>query len=189
MAYLADSAVNTRVLLLDQSGREAGQVNVAAGRYTGVSVSRDGRLAVLSRTTSPTASALWMIDLETGGAARLTNTPGLNEAYVQLFPKPGRKFQATTHGAAAAWWRNDGKQLLIGNVDLTEILVADVQGGDQFFASIPRVVGRLPSGIVVSTGGVALDVTPDFHRLVALVPEKSGSVSIARVQNWAPRGK
>ena len=85
----------------------------------------------------------------------ISDETGRNEAYVQSFPKPGRKFQATTHGAAAAWWKNDGKQLLIANADLTDILVADVQSGDRFSASLPRVVGRLPRGIIVSTSGVA----------------------------------
>jgi eukaryotic-like serine/threonine-protein kinase len=303
MVYLVNPAVNTRLVLSDQSGREAGQVSVPAGRYVSVSVSRDGRRAVLARTTSPAAMELWSVDLERGGATRLANAPGLNlfpvwsphddrvafasdrdgpqdlfvtsagdataeepvfrskalfkqpqswspdgrfivyseyspstnqdlwvvpttrapqphaylqtpanelggrispdgrwmlyisdetgrnEAYVQSFPKPGRKFQATTHGAAAAWWKNDGKQLLIANADLTDILVADVQSGDRFSASLPRVVGRLPRGGIVSTSGVALDVTPDFRRLVTLVPERSDNASIAVVQNWAPREK
>jgi hypothetical protein len=78
MAYLADPAVNTRLVLSDLAGREAGQVNAPPGRYVGVSVSRDGRRAVLNRTTSPATSALWMIDLERGGATRLANAPGLN---------------------------------------------------------------------------------------------------------------
>ena len=109
----------------------------------------------------------------------LSEESGRNEAYVQAFPTPGRRYRITTGGASRMKWRSDGRQLLIVNGDTTAVLLTDVQTGVEFSASAPRLVGRLPKGVL------ALDTTPDLNRLLALVNEASNtSLSITVVQNW-----
>jgi hypothetical protein len=111
--------------------------------------------------------------------AYVSDETSRNEIYVQSFPTPRGKYRVTTNGASHAWWRNDGKQLLIVNLDRTQILVADVRAGSEFATDAPRVVGRLPKGVI------ALDATPDLKRLLALVNEGSDAGrSITVVQNW-----
>jgi Tol biopolymer transport system component len=111
--------------------------------------------------------------------AYLSDETGRNEVYVQSFPTPGRKYRVTTDGAGRAWWRNDGRQLLIVSLDRTQILVADVRAGSEFATDAARTVGRLPKGVT------AIDATPDVKRLLALVDEGSDtSRSVTVVQNW-----
>ena len=140
--------------------------------------SMDGRFLVFQEASSATNWDIWLrpmagdqtavpylrtpfseihgvISPDGGWMAYASDETGRNEVYVQEFPKPRRKYQVSTDGAFRVWWRNDSKQLLILNNDLTQVLVADVQAGSDFSASRPRAVGRLSGQIV------AVDATPE----------------------------
>jgi Tol biopolymer transport system component len=90
LAYLRDQGADVSVMWLDQSGRQIGKVAVPPGKYTDVSMARDGRLGVLARQTSATFSDLWRVDLEHGGASRIVDAPG-NNRYPVLSPD-GERF-------------------------------------------------------------------------------------------------
>ena len=88
-------------------------------------------------------------------------------------------YRVTADGGARAWWRADGRQLRALNADWTQVLVADIRAGSTFVTDVPRQVGRLPKGIV------ALDVTPDLTRLLALVDDGiSDRRSVTVVQHF-----
>jgi hypothetical protein len=125
---------------------------------------------------------------ETGGTispdghwmAYLSDETGRTEAYVQAFPTPGRKFRLTTGGTSWVWWRKDSKQLLMLNSDSTAMLQVDVQPGQEFSATPPKVTGHLPKGLQ------SVDVTPDLQRLLGLMIEGGDvNMSVTLVQNWA----
>jgi serine/threonine protein kinase len=78
LAYLANLVTDMSLLWFDQSGRRTSKV-VPAGQYQSLSVTRDGRRAVLVRWTSPTANDLWIADLDRGGASRFTNATGATQ--------------------------------------------------------------------------------------------------------------
>jgi hypothetical protein len=111
--------------------------------------------------------------------AYVSDETGRAEAYVQAFPTPGRKFRLTTGGTSGVWWRKDNKQLLMLNSDATALLQVDVQPGQEFSATAPKVVGHLPKGLQ------AADVSPDLQRLLGLMIEGGNvNMSVTLVQNW-----
>src|SRR5262245_9208305 len=164
--------------------------------------SSNGRFLVFRDAGLTTSWDLWTLPLSGGGSATpYLHGPGTEvngaispdgqwmayesdetgrfEVYVQEFPVPRRKYRVTSGGGARAWWRADSRQLLIVDADWTHVLLADVRRGAAFSTDAPRQVGRLPRGIV------AIDVTSDLKRLLALVNDGSdGSRSVTVVQNW-----
>jgi len=163
--------------------------------------SSNGRFLVFRDAGLTTSWDLWTLPLSGGSATPYVQGPGTEvngaispdgqwmayesdetgrfEVYVQEFPVPRRKYRVTSGGGARAWWRADSRQLLILNADWTLALLADVRRGADFSTDAPRRVGPLPKGIV------AIDVTADLKRLLALVNDGSdGSRSVTVVQNW-----
>jgi hypothetical protein len=96
------------------------------------------------------------------------------------FLRPGAAVGITTKGARNVWWRRDGKQLLIVNDALTELLTADVDGsGDTFRSSPTRRLAILPEGTV------DIEPMPDRQRFIALVPENAvARRTITLLTNW-----
>jgi Tol biopolymer transport system component len=82
LAYFSAPATNTRAVWMDLAGRITGALNLPAGHYETVSVSPDGARAVLVRSTSPSESSLWLVDLARGSASPLSSGHGRNDAPV-----------------------------------------------------------------------------------------------------------
>ena len=165
--------------------------------------SPDGKYVVYTDLSPTTNQDLWIMPMggadskpfvyaqspanETGGQispdghwiAYLSDETGRTEAYVQAFPTPGRKFRLTTGGTSGVWWRKDSKQLLMLNSDETALLQVDVQPGQEFSATAPKVIGHLPKGLQ------AADVSQDLQRLLGLMIEGGNvNMSVTLVQNW-----
>jgi tricorn protease-like protein len=103
---------------------------------------------------------------------------GRVEAYVQSFPTPGSKYQVSTTGAAFAGWSKDGKEMWIGGLDGT-VLVVDVKTAPTFTAGTPRVLFKLRPDVVASTA------TPDFQRFLIAVPVGAAAPpSLVLELNW-----
>jgi Tol biopolymer transport system component len=129
---------------------------------------------------SPANENLGQISPDGHWMAYVSDETGRAEAYVQAFPTPGRKFRLTTAGTAGVWWRKDSKQLLMLNSDSTALLQVDVQPGQEFSATPPKVIGHLPKGLQ------SVDVSPDPQRLLGLMVEGGNvNMSVTLVQNWA----
>jgi Tol biopolymer transport system component len=63
------------VAWFDMGGHEIGQLPIAPASYFGVSLSPDGRSALVNRATSSTETELLVVDLERGTTNRVSNEP------------------------------------------------------------------------------------------------------------------
>ncbi len=82
VAYYSAPSGRTRAAWLDATGRETGGVTMPPGYYSGLRISPSGREAVVVRSTSPTESSLWLLDLDRGVTTPLSSGPGLNDSPV-----------------------------------------------------------------------------------------------------------
>jgi Tol biopolymer transport system component len=74
--------VNTVATWFSASGVQTGTLNVPAGHYESAAISPDGMRAVMVKSTSPSVSSLWLVDLARGGAVPLSTGPGRNDSPV-----------------------------------------------------------------------------------------------------------
>jgi Tol biopolymer transport system component len=79
LAYFSAPSVNTTVAWFDGTGQITGTLSVPPGHYESVTVSPDGTHAVLTRSTSPSESALWLVDLARGSASPISSGHGRND--------------------------------------------------------------------------------------------------------------
>ena len=79
LAYYSAPSLNTVATWYDASGAQVGTLNVPAGHYETISIAPDGARGVLVRSTSPSESSLWLIDMARGGATPLSSGPGRND--------------------------------------------------------------------------------------------------------------
>jgi Tol biopolymer transport system component len=82
IAYYSAPSVNTVATWFTASGVPAGSLNVPAGHYESATISPDGTRAVLVKSTSPSESSLWLVDLARGGAVPFSTGPGRNDSPV-----------------------------------------------------------------------------------------------------------
>ncbi len=82
LAYFSAPSPNTTAEWYDASGRKTGTLNIPAGHYETATISPDGTHAVLVRSTSPSESALWLVDLARASASPLTAGRGRNDSPV-----------------------------------------------------------------------------------------------------------
>ncbi|HXG72897.1 MAG TPA: protein kinase [Gemmatimonadaceae bacterium] len=80
LAYFSAPSENTTAAWFDASGLNTGTLNMPPGHYETATISPDGTHAVLVRSTSPSESALWLVDLARGSAAPLSSGHGRNDA-------------------------------------------------------------------------------------------------------------
>ena len=73
------AVAKTRFVWFDINGKEVGTVAAPEGYFAQLSISPDGQHAATVRMESPVRSDIWVLDLQRGGATRLTNGPGKNE--------------------------------------------------------------------------------------------------------------
>jgi Tol biopolymer transport system component len=73
LAYQPGGIENTDLVVLDRVGRRLRTIQAPAGRYTSVALSPDQTHLAVVKEISPTEADLWVIDLDRGGAQRLTS--------------------------------------------------------------------------------------------------------------------
>src|SRR5262249_27997293 len=95
--YVANRTPESTLVWVDRSGKSTPAVTIPAGRYINVGLTRDARRASLLRWVSPTQNDLWSVDLERGGASRLTDAVGQMNVAVWS-PDGERIVYATNHG-------------------------------------------------------------------------------------------
>jgi Tol biopolymer transport system component len=69
---------NTEARWLDRSGRVVATIPLPAGRWEGLSLSRDGTRLAIERRSSATAVDLWLLGLSQPNPTRFTFGPGIN---------------------------------------------------------------------------------------------------------------
>ena len=292
LAYFSASSQNTIATWYDANGAPTGTLNLPAGHYESITISPDGTRGALVRSTSPSESDLWLVDLTRGGATPMSSGRGRNdnpvwspdgarvvwsadrdgaqslfvknvndptpervlfksdvpfknaadwsrdgkwivmtqldqdtsqnvwlidaagatpptvvvrgpvrdnggpvspdgrwlaftaddsgrfEAYIQSFPMPGRRVQASDSGAVRVWWTRDGRQLVMLGSDLRTLSRVDLRPGDTLGVGKPTQFARLPADIVWA------DAMPDRQRFLAIAPERTSTGSVTLVQNW-----
>jgi serine/threonine protein kinase/Tol biopolymer transport system component len=125
IAYLSAAELRSRMVWLDQAGREVGAVDVPPGPYTEVALSPDGRRAVVGQLAAPQQS-LWWVDVERGGLTPLTGVPGWN---------------------ASAVWSGDGREVAYSSDRLgpIDIYARAVAGSDDETFHASDVLFKYPS--------------------------------------------
>ena len=111
--------------------------------------------------------------------AYVSDESGRNEVYVREFLQgvPGTKTMVSRTGATNPRWRKDGKELFFAALDGT-IQSVDVTTGSAFQASAPRILFRVPSGILPNW-----DVTANGKRFLVLV-QQDAQAPFTVWQNW-----
>ena len=79
LAYYSAPSLNTVATWYDATGVATGTLNVPPGHYETATISPDGTRAVMSKSTSPSESSLWVVDLARGGASPLSTGKGRND--------------------------------------------------------------------------------------------------------------
>jgi len=82
LAYFSAPSTNTVAVWLDATGKTTGTLNLPPGHYETATISPDGTHAVLVRSTSPSESTLWLVDLQRGSASPLSSGHGRNDTPV-----------------------------------------------------------------------------------------------------------
>jgi Tol biopolymer transport system component/tRNA A-37 threonylcarbamoyl transferase component Bud32 len=172
-------------------------------------LSSDGQLLVYAARSTQGPSDLWILPLS--GArqpspflqtpfiksqaqispdgrwiAYTSNESGTDEVYVQRFPTPGNKHQASTNGGVQPRWRQDGRELFYLASD-QRLMAVPVKLDSAFEAHAPVPLFRtrlIPQGSQSLGLPTAYDVSPDGQRfVVAVAPEDLGP-PITVVLNW-----
>ena len=111
-----------------------------------------------------------------------TNESGRNEIYITAFPAGGAKWQVSTNGGVAAYWRKDGKELFF--LDPTDNLVAvDVNtAGNSPQLGLPHALFQA-NGVQRQSG--PFEVSADGKKfLVNTGNLKEGTDPLTLVLNW-----
>jgi serine/threonine protein kinase len=82
LGYYSAPSLNTVATWYDATGASTGTLNLPPAHYESIAISPDGTRGVLVRSTSPSESSLWLVDLARGGATPLSSGRGRNDAPV-----------------------------------------------------------------------------------------------------------
>ena len=118
--------------------------------------------------------------------AYTSNESGTDEVYVQRFPTPGNKHQASTNGGVQPRWRQDGRELFYIASD-QRLMAVPVKLDAAFDAGAPLPLFRtrlIPQGSQSLGLPTAYDVSPDGQRFVVTAPPEDLGPSITVVLNW-----
>jgi Tol biopolymer transport system component len=107
LAYFSTPSINTTAEWYDTSGRKTGTLNIPPGHYESATISPDGTHAVLVRSTAPSESALWLVDLARDSASPLSSGHGRNDSPV---------WSPDGNRVAFAADRNGGEDVFVKNV-------------------------------------------------------------------------
>jgi eukaryotic-like serine/threonine-protein kinase len=167
--------------------------------------SRDGRYIAFSSRSKKTKWDIWILPtfgdkkpipfLKTGSAegdavfspdgryvAYQSDESGRNEIYVQSFPGPGRKWQASTAGGNDPSWRSDGKEIFYRALD-QKLMGVEVTTSDAFQAGVPKplFLMRLQAGNARNKYVAA----PDGQRFLLVAPlGREAMTPTTVVLNW-----
>ena len=83
------SAPNSDVNVYDRQGRIVRKLALNPGRFEDLSVSPDGKYIAVNRTSSPTSSDLWLIDIDRAMSSRFTF--GAGEAFAAVWSPDGQR--------------------------------------------------------------------------------------------------
>jgi eukaryotic-like serine/threonine-protein kinase len=118
--------------------------------------------------------------------AYASNESGADEVYVQSFPTPGNKRQASTNGGVQPRWRKDGRELFYLASD-QRLMAVRVKLDSTFEADAPVPLFRtrlIPQGSQSLGLPTAYDVSPDGQRFVVTIPPEDLGPPITVVLNW-----
>ena len=111
--------------------------------------------------------------------AYISDESGGPEVYVDSFPTPRNKYRVTDHGALAAYWSKDGRELAIVSADARSVLLSTISTSAGFHASPPRQLLALPKGTVTARP------TPDLQRVLVAKPVNESTTStLTLVFDW-----
>jgi serine/threonine protein kinase/Tol biopolymer transport system component len=82
LGYYSAPSLNTVATWYDATGTPTGTLNLPPAHYESIAISPDGTRGVVVRSTSPSESSLWLVDLARGGATPLSSGRGRNDAPV-----------------------------------------------------------------------------------------------------------
>ncbi len=82
LAYFSAPSTNTTASWYDTTGALIGELALPPGHYETATISPDGKQAILVRSTSPSESALWAVDLARGNPTPISSGPGRNDTPV-----------------------------------------------------------------------------------------------------------
>ena len=204
LGYYSASSLNTIATWYDANGAPAGTLNLPPGHYESITISPDGSRGALVRSTSPSESDIWLVNLSRGGATPLSSGRGRNDNPV--WSPDGTKvawaadrdggqhlFVKTVNDAAPEQplftgdspfknpvdWSHDGMWIVLTQLDQDtsqNVWLLDASG-----TKPPSVIVRGP---VRDNGG---PVSPD-GRWVAFTSEDSGRFE-AYVQSFPTPGR
>ncbi len=95
--------------------------------------------------------------------AYVSDASGIDEVYVQPFPGPGERLQISSAGGVEPVWSRDGAELFYRSLDPRQVMVVDVQAGEQLVASRARPL--FEDRYIRSSSG-SMDVAPDGRFLM-----------------------
>src|SRR5207245_901201 len=78
-AYYAAPSVNTTATWYDSNGVRTGTVKVPPGHYETIAISPDGTHGAMVKSSSPSESSIWLVDLARGGASLFSSGKGRND--------------------------------------------------------------------------------------------------------------
>src|SRR4030095_1125512 len=78
LAWMSDDSPSARVLWVDRRGHELGTLGLPREQWERVSISPDGRQAILEQNLGDENGDLWLLDLQRETLSRLTFEEGLN---------------------------------------------------------------------------------------------------------------
>lgn len=209
LAYFSSPSINTTATWFGANGQSTGALDITAGHYESVAISPDGARAVLVRSTSPSESTLWMVNLARGGATPFSSGPGRNDtpvwspdskrvAFASDRDGPQQVFVKVVDDAAPeqpvttsdlpfknpAAWSPDGQWILITQLDARtaqNIWVIPATGGE------PRMLVSGPArdiaGPISPNGRWMAYVSDDTGRLEVYVqsfPEPGRRIQISQ---------
>ncbi len=82
LAYYSAPSVNTVATWYDANGAPTGTLGVPRGHYESISISPDGSRGIMVRSSSPSESSLWLVDLARGSASPFSSGRGRNDTPV-----------------------------------------------------------------------------------------------------------
>jgi eukaryotic-like serine/threonine-protein kinase len=112
-----------------------------------------------------------------------SNESGRAEIYVQSFPTPSGKWQASSSGGTDPAWSADGKKLFYRAAD-QKLMAVDVDAGETFKAGIPQAL--FPARVQPGTARNKYVVSVDSTRFLMISPlGREALTPTTVVLNWS----